>query len=174
MTEFNLASPKLEILREVYATMNKRLEHYRQLSTGVVFGTVAIFILGVGSIERWAQAVRVTKTGSVIEQLKPFTELIGVVILVTAVFVIALRMMSRASRNFKEVSSIIRKIEALFRLHEIGAFVAGDKLLPKNWSGDNEAAWVEDIIPLARGLTWTLQALLIAYAGVRVWLIMSA
>lgn len=39
-------------------------------------------------------------------------------------------MMSRASRNFKEVSSIIRKIEALFRLHEIGAFVAGDKLLP--------------------------------------------
>lgn len=91
MTEFNLASPRLEILREVYSTMNKRLEHDRQLSTGVVFGTVAIFILGVGSIERWAQAVHVTKTGSVIQQLKPFTELIGVVILVTAVFVIALR-----------------------------------------------------------------------------------
>jgi hypothetical protein len=50
---FALQSPHLEILRDLYQTMNRRLEHYRQLATGTVFGSLAVFILANNAIAAW-------------------------------------------------------------------------------------------------------------------------
>ncbi|MGA7454913.1 MAG: hypothetical protein WBW73_27935 [Rhodoplanes sp.] len=44
MPKVELATPKLEVIRDVYQTMNRRLEHYRQVTTGAIFGTVVIFV----------------------------------------------------------------------------------------------------------------------------------
>src|ERR1017187_6250984 len=167
--EIDLESPKLEIVRDVYQTMNRRLEHYRQLATGAIFGTVAIFILAVGSVERWRQTAPPKAPAGCWAKLNDLSELLMMLFVVTAIVFFAIRMIKRASSNFSEVASIILKAESLFRIHDIGVFIKDEQLYPAGWPHDfkKPVEWREDIIPLAEGLLWLLGILFWIYASLR-------
>lgn len=165
-------APRLEILRDSYTSMNRRLEHYRQLAATVIFGTVAVFMLGVGSIGRWKDAV--TAKGASFacpERVSFLAEWALITAIVVFVVILAVAMVLRANRNFREVSTIILKVEAIFCVFQPNAFIAGHTLFPPNWphianreSVQSNQPWDEDIIPLGSAMLYALLVFFVLFA----------
>lgn len=151
-----LTSPRLEILRDVYQTMNRRLEHYRQLAATTIFGTLALFVLVTNGISGWREKVAAAAPKTFCDGL-PFAFDLAVLFTITALVVFfADRLIARAGRNFAEVTSILLKVETAFGLHTEGQFLPGHSLYPSGWprfdgdAGGRPNRWAEDIIPLTR------------------------
>ena len=154
-----LKAPYLEILRDTYQTMNRRLEHYRQLATGTIFGTVALFLLINNGVIQWQNGLPAALPADWQSRLVFCQPLLVLYLLVLVIVFFVLRLINRASRNFKEVSSIILKIESLFQVHERNIFLPDDSLFPREWphitpQGVRPSEWIEDIIPLTRHVIW--------------------
>lgn len=166
-TKVDLATPKLEVIRDVYQTMNRRLEHYRQLVTAAIFGTVAIFVLATASIGRWKSNVSVPKT--TIETIEAIAEPIMTYIVVIVVVVFAIQLVRRVERNFSEVSQIILKVEWLMRVHDKSVFIPTIALFPGHWPNFNyqtkqvQPKWQEDVIPVSRKMIGALAILFTVY-----------
>jgi hypothetical protein len=163
-----LASPHLEILRDTYQTMNRRLEHYRQLATGTIFGTVALFALINNGVIQWQNSIPPVLPAQWLSRLALCGPLFVLYFLVLVIVFFVLRIIKRASRNFKEVSSIILKIEYRFQVHQPDVYLPADSLFPRDWphwtpAGGHTAEWEEDIIPLTRHVIWAITFIFTAY-----------
>ena len=163
-----LKSPYLEILRDSYQTMNRRLEHYRQLAAGTIFGTAALFLLINNSIVQWQNGLPSVRPASWVDRLLLCEGLFVSFLLVIVIVFFALSLIKRSNQNFREVSSIILKIEQLFKVHEVGVFIRNDSLFPQEWphltpQGIQPSKWVEDIIPLTRNMIWTVAIIFTIY-----------
>src|SRR5262245_58530741 len=90
-------TPRLEILRDIYQVMNRRLEHYRQLATGVIFGIVAIFILANNAIEHWKATKPAQLPATLLGKIDAMNELIVISFVVAIVVFVAILVVHRAN-----------------------------------------------------------------------------
>jgi hypothetical protein len=169
---FELESPRLEILRDLYQTMNRRLEHYRQLATGTVFGLLAVFILANNAITAWRKDLPAVRPQLILDRLALLFDLLIVYAIVLLIVFFGTWLIRRSARNFREVSSTILKIELIFRLHNPGEFIANDTLLPGDWPHldpgnpwTSTGQWVEDIIPITQRIVIGIGIFFTFYVG---------
>jgi hypothetical protein len=152
-----LPGQQIKILMDVYGTMQRRLEHYRQLGITLVFGFFALFSLIDTALFRS-------------DNDKPHYAAEGLVMELLALLAVVYgyHLLSMVRKNFDESGAIIQRIERVTGMFEVTALLPSGPLLPADWpSGvptrDNAEfrapRWRDDIIP------WT-QVLILAVGWV--------
>lgn len=139
---------ELKIVMDVYSTMQRRLEHYRQLGITLVFGFFALFsLIDTALFKNNDVTNRHAIEGLVMESLVLFSIFFGH------------HLLAMVRKNFEETGTIIQLIECSTGMFEITALIPNGPLLPADWpSGHRErdcaeyrqADWHDDIIPQAQ------------------------
>jgi hypothetical protein len=140
-----IANQELKIIMDVYSTMQRRLEHYRQLGITLVFGFFALFSLIDTALFKSSDGTdRQAVEGFVMEAL-----------VLSAIF-FGHHLLAMVRKNFEETGMIIQVIERSTGMFELAALVPNGPLLPADWPSGNadrdraefrQADWRDDIIP---------------------------
>jgi len=140
-----IANQELKIVMDVYSTMQRRLEHYRQLGITLVFGFFALFsLIDTALFKSSDGANRHAAEGLVMEALVLFAIFFGH------------HLLAMVRKNFEETGMIIQVIERSTGMFELAALVPDGPLLPADWPSGNpdrdraefrQVDWHDDIIP---------------------------
>jgi hypothetical protein len=157
----NVKSQEIKILMDVYQTMQRRLEHYRQLAITLVFGFFALFSLVDTALFKASDGTtRHAAEGIVMEAL------------VLAALIYGHHLLAMVRKNFEETGAIIQLIERSTGMFELRALVRDGPLLPADWpTGDVERdeaefrqiGWHDDIVPFAQILILVVGVIQAAY-----------
>ena len=140
-----IETQELKIVMDVYSTMQRRLEHYRQLGITLVFGFFALFsLIDTALFKSSDGANRHAAEGLVMEALVLFAIFFGH------------HLLAMVRKNFEETGMIIQVIERSTGMFELTALIPDGPLLPADWPSGNpdrdraefrQADWHDDIIP---------------------------
>jgi hypothetical protein len=143
-----IANQELKIVMDVYSTMQRRLEHYRQLGITLVFGFFALFSLIDTALFKSSDGVnRHAAEGIVME------------VLVLSALFFGHHLLAMVHKNFEETGVTIQVIELSTGMFELAALVPDGPLLPADWPSGNadrdraefrQVDWRDDIIPQAQ------------------------